>query len=202
MPPSSPKSCGRATVPPSQCVGAAGAALRWGDDARADPPPLTDRGGGSATHPGPTRVWFPRTSSNPPPRPPARSIRTAAPGCVESGCPLVEACGGASGREAARGTRNAVIAATISVATTAATASTRVNGLPRFVGWRRGANSLGASSTIEPSVLHVRGSWPAATSVACRCERRAGNVAGAGPALLAGATGATPGSMRRTSRRQ
>ena len=51
-------------------LGAAGAALGWSYDPDAAPPPLTDRGGGSATHPGLTWAWFPRTSSKAPMRRP------------------------------------------------------------------------------------------------------------------------------------
>jgi hypothetical protein len=60
-----------------------------------------------------------------------------------------------SGREVGRVTENAVIAATVSIATTAATASVRASGFPRSPAPKRGANSLGASNTIVPSVFHV-----------------------------------------------
>jgi hypothetical protein len=43
---------------------------------------------------------------------------------------------------------------TVSAATTAAITITSASGLRRWVGSRRGAISLGASNTIDPSVFH------------------------------------------------
>ena len=88
---------------------------------------------------------------------PARCMHTAAPDGVDLWMHAVEVCGGESGREASRGVaRNAVIAVTVSAATTTAIASATANGLPCFAASRRGANLLGASNTIGPRYFAAR----------------------------------------------